>query len=143
MLAVLVLSFNTTPVAFTMLSSIVKATAILALVRTATSWALPGTFNHDAPASLKVPWKERGLYSGSAVKSVAKRDEKGYSTGCNHGPAARSCWKDNYNVDTDMDLEWPTTGNVVKASCREDLDCELHILTPAVPLRDYECHDGA
>ncbi|KAF1364497.1 laccase [Lizonia empirigonia] len=97
-----------------MLSSIIKATAILALVRTATSWALPGTFNHDAPAGLKVPWKERGLYSGSAVKSVAKRDEKGYSTGCNHGPAARSCWKDNYDVDTDMDLEWPTTGNVVK-----------------------------
>ena len=104
-----------------MLTSIFKVTALLALVPTATSWALPGVQKDiSAPSGLKVPWKERGLYSGSAARSVAKRDNGGYSTGCNHGPAARSCWKGNYNIDTDMDLEWPTTGNVVKVNFQGD-----------------------
>jgi hypothetical protein len=97
-----------------MLSTIATATALLALVPSVT-WALPSASGNGAPFGLDVPWKERGLYSSSAPKSVAKRDD-GYPTGCNHGPAARSCWKDNYNIDTDMDLEWPTTGVVRKVS---------------------------
>ena len=105
--AVLILSFNI-PINFIMLSTIAKATALLALLPSAT-WALPGAY-------LDVPWKKSGLFSGSAAKVITKRDD-GYPTGCNHGPAARSCWKDNYNVDTDMDLEWPTTGVVRKVSC--------------------------
>lgn len=98
-----------------MLFTINKAITFLALVPSATR-ALPSAADVDAPSGLSVPWKERGLYSGSVPKSAAKRDD-GYPTGCNHGPATRSCWKDNYNVDTDMDLEWPTTGVVRKVSC--------------------------
>jgi hypothetical protein len=105
--AVPVLSFNI-PIMFMMLSTIAKATVLLALLPSATR-ALPG-------AHLDVPWKKSGLFSGSAAKAVIKRDS-GYPTGCNHGPATRSCWKDNYNVDTDMDLEWPTTGVLRKVSC--------------------------
>lgn len=91
------------------------AAALLALVPSVASLTLPYTSIDSAPAHLEVPWKEGGLYSGSSAKIVARRDD-GYPTGCNHGPAARSCWKDNYNVDTDMDLEWPTTGVVRKVS---------------------------
>lgn len=96
-----------------MLSTLAKATALLSLLPSTASWTLPYASNNGKPAHLEVPWKERGLYSGSAAKVITKRDD-GYPTGCNHGPAARSCWKDNYNVDTDMDLEWPTTGVVRK-----------------------------
>jgi hypothetical protein len=100
-----------------MYTSLAKATALLALVPTVTSGALPSTsINPDIPSGLNAPGKERGLYSRSAARSNAKRDDGGYPTSCNHRPAARSCWKDNYNVDTDMDLEWPTTGRVVKVS---------------------------
>lgn len=99
-----------------MLLSIAKATALLGLVPSATSWALPGTSNDNyAPSSPEVPWKAKGLYSAT------KRNDDGYSSGCNHGPAARSCWKDNYNVDTDMDLEWPETGKTVKVSYRSNM----------------------
>lgn len=97
-----------------MLPTLAKATALLAVLPSAASWTLPQASRHSAPSQLEVPWKERGLYSGSAAKSAARRDDDGYSTGCNHGPVARSCWKDQYNIDTDMDLEWPTTGVVRK-----------------------------
>jgi len=90
------------------LSIFSRVTALLALVPSAVSWTLPLAPANVVPNYPVVPWRERGLYSGSAAKNVIKRD--GYSTGCNHGPAARSCWKGGLNIDTDMDLEWPTTG---------------------------------
>ena len=125
-----------------MLSTIATATTLLALVPSV-AWALPGASGNGAPFGLNVPWKERGLYSGSAPKSVARRDD-GYPTGCNHGPAARSCWKGNYNVDTDMDLEWPTTGVVRKVSPRgNNKTSAVHTLTLVVPAGNYECHNGA
>lgn len=99
-----------------MILAIAKATVLLAIVPSVASLTLPHTLIKGASSHLEVPWKERGLYSGSVARSITKKDE-GYPTGCNHGPAARSCWKDNYNVDTDMDLEWPTTGVVRKVSC--------------------------
>jgi hypothetical protein len=85
-----------------------RVTALLALVPSVVSWTLPLAPANNVPNYPEVPWKMRGLYSGSAAKDVVERD--GYPTYCNHGPAARSCWKGDYNVDTDMDLEWPTTG---------------------------------
>lgn len=91
-----------------------QATALLAVLPSAGSWTLPRASTISASSTLEVPWKERGLYSGSVAKSAAKRDGATYPKGCNHGPAARSCWKGQYNVDTDMDLEWPTTGVVRK-----------------------------
>lgn len=91
-----------------------KVTALLAVLPSAGSWTLPRASRSSASSPLEVPWKEIGLYSGTVAKSAAKRDGASYSAGCNHGPAARSCWKDQYNVDTDMDLEWPTTGVVRK-----------------------------
>jgi hypothetical protein len=97
------------------LSTFSRVTALLALVPSAVSWTLPLAPANVVPNYPVVPWKERGLYSGSAAKKVIERD--GYSTGCNHGPAARSCWKGDYNVDTDMDLEWPTTGVLRKVKC--------------------------
>ena len=96
-------------------SKFYRVTALLALVPSAVSWALPLVPANLVPNYPEVPWKERCLYSGSAAKKVIKRD--GYPTGCNHGPSERSCWKGDYNVDTDMDLEWPTTGVVRKVSC--------------------------
>ncbi|KAF2033923.1 hypothetical protein EK21DRAFT_97740 [Setomelanomma holmii] len=53
----------------------------------------------------RVPWKETGL------SSHQKRD---YPTSCTHGPSSRGCWNGNFNIDTDMDLQWPDTGKTVK-----------------------------
>jgi hypothetical protein len=68
------------------LSTFSRVTALLALVPSAVSWTLPLAPANVVPNYPVVPWKERGLYSGSAAKKVIERD--GYSTGCNHGPAA-------------------------------------------------------
>ena len=97
-----------------MLTTIAIATALLALVPSTASRELPRASDNGIPAHLEIR-EERSVYSGPVARNTAKRDEN--SIGCKHGPTARSCWNDNYNIDTDMDLEWPTTGIVRKVGC--------------------------
>ena len=33
------------------------------------------------------------------------------SNSCANGPQTRNCWSDGFNVGTDFDKKWPTTGN--------------------------------
>lgn len=89
-----------------MIFSIPRAvTALGLLLPTVTSVAL--SYEDRAPKTPPVPWKDTGLFSGHVHRS-------GYPTSCNNGPQSRDCWYDDFNIDTDMDLEWPDTGKTVK-----------------------------
>jgi hypothetical protein len=89
-----------------MVFSIPRAiTAFGLLLPTVTSVAL--TYEERTPKTPPVPWKDTGLFSGRVSRS-------GYPTACNNGPQSRDCWYDDFNIDTDMDLEWPDTGKTVK-----------------------------
>ncbi|KAK1907109.1 hypothetical protein P3342_006297 [Pyrenophora teres f. teres] len=74
---------------------------------------LPSVVSFVVPATevgarkLEVPWKKTGLYSGY------RKRKDGHFAGCNHGPQTRGCWGD-FDIDTDMDEEWPDTGKTVK-----------------------------
>jgi hypothetical protein len=81
------------------------ATVLGLLLPSVTSFAVPA--ERFAPRVPEVPWKENGLWSGHK-----RRDS--YNTSCNHGPQSRGCWSGGYSIDTDMDLQWPTTGKTVK-----------------------------
>jgi hypothetical protein len=96
---------------FTMLLSIAKAAALtILLCPLVTPLRLPST---DI-LTPRVPWKEHGLWDHK------RRTDYGNSTGnstsgdCNHGPKSRGCWHGEFDIDTDMDLQWPNTGKVVK-----------------------------
>ncbi|KAF2460474.1 laccase [Lineolata rhizophorae] len=34
--------------------------------------------------------------------------------GCRNGPLSRGCWNDGFSINTDFDVDWPDTGNVVQ-----------------------------
>ncbi|KAF2765840.1 putative multicopper oxidase, type 1 [Teratosphaeria nubilosa] len=36
------------------------------------------------------------------------------NSACTNGHSSRNCWSEGYSVDTDFDIEFPTTGNTVK-----------------------------
>jgi hypothetical protein len=89
-----------------MIFGIAKAAALVALLcPLATPLGIP------SPGTLRprVPWE------GTGLTDYQKR-QGGYPTGggCTHGPSSRGCWKDDFNIDTDMDEHWPNTGKVVK-----------------------------
>ncbi|RMZ73074.1 copper ion binding [Pyrenophora seminiperda CCB06] len=92
---------------FIMVPSTSRVVVFLALLLpTIVSIAVPVT--EAAPQKLDVPWKKSGLYSGY------RRRRDGYNTGCNHGPETRGCWPNGFDIDTDMNKEWPDTGKTVK-----------------------------
>ena len=89
-----------------MVFSIPRAVAALGLLLpTVTSVAL--SYEDRTHKTPPVPWKDTGLFSGRVSRS-------GYPTSCNNGPQSRDCWYGDFNIDTDMDLEWPDTGKTVK-----------------------------
>ena len=91
---------------YIMVSSISRVvTALGLLLPTVTSFVVP--HKSLAPRTPEVPWKNTGLFSGHSKR-------QGYETACNHGPESRGCWIDDFNIDTDMDVEWPDTGKTVK-----------------------------
>jgi len=79
------------------------------LLPSVASFAVPAT--ELTPRTLEVPWKKSGLYSGRKRRRMRRDD---YNTGCNHGPESRGCWTGDFDIDTDMDEEWPNTGKTVK-----------------------------
>jgi hypothetical protein len=83
-----------------MFCSIAQLAGAIALLPSLTR-ALPS--ERLASPKLEVPWKRSGL------DTVERRN---YDT-CSNGPASRACWQGDFNIDTDMDLEWPDTGKTV------------------------------
>lgn len=47
------------------------------------------------------------LAGGASLPEVEKR------AGCTNGPTSRNCWSDGFDINTDADLSWPTTGKTV------------------------------
>lgn len=86
-----------------MSSSITRATALLV-------WLLPSVIAFTLPAEPlrpRVPWAKTGIYDGYKRRN-------GYPTSCSHGTSSRGCWHGDFDIDTDMDIHWPTTGKTVK-----------------------------
>jgi hypothetical protein len=92
----------------TMLFTTTHASVFLAVLSSATAWALPSSqYQTGTPRGLEVPWKHGGL-------SLSKKQE-GYSYGkCSHGPQGRECWDNSFDIYTDADLHWPKTGKTVR-----------------------------
>ncbi|KAB8337263.1 hypothetical protein FH972_021565 [Carpinus fangiana] len=58
------------------------------------------------------------------LHSAAKRDVSTSSTrvadpACSNSPSTRSCWSQGFNVATDFDAKWPTTGKTVSVHCQK------------------------
>jgi hypothetical protein len=89
-----------------MVSTIAKAAALVALL-------CPLVTPLGVPSSEmlrpSVPWKESGLWSHQK-----RQDSYPTGGGCSNGPTSRGCWNGDFNIDTDMDEQWPDTGKVVK-----------------------------
>ncbi|KAG9376047.1 Laccase [Pyrenophora tritici-repentis] len=87
------------------LSTLRVGTLLALLLPSAVSFVVPST--EVRPRNLEVPWKKTGLYSGH------RRRRDGSIASCNYGPQTRGCWGD-FDIDTNMDEEWPDTGKTVK-----------------------------
>lgn len=112
-----------------MVASFTKAAALAALL-------CPLVASLGVPASngLK-PRLSREIYD---LPNHQKRD--GYPTGCTNGPSSRSCWKGDFNIDTDMDEHWPDTGKVVKVRIHAKLevfDVDNHSTTLTSQMRPW------
>jgi hypothetical protein len=96
-----------------MLYSIGRAAGYIALLcPTVLSAVLPS--DHLVP---EVPWKRNGL--------PLRRTEDGYNTGSKHGPNSRGAWDGEYDISTDYDLKWPTTGKTVKVTLFASFGCHI------------------
>ena len=93
---------------FTMFSSgseIASIAFLLALSYPSTLSAALDSKQYTTPDG---PWK----HSEGGIASPYPRPQYDYKN-CEHGPKSRACWGD-LHVDTDMDLQWPTTGRTVR-----------------------------
>ncbi|KAF2178348.1 multicopper oxidase [Zopfia rhizophila CBS 207.26] len=68
-------------------------------------------------------WGERGPVSqtlqarqATIIVSPSSTSTRVPDSACTNGPLTRSCWSNGYNVATDFDNKWPTTGRTVSYS---------------------------
>ncbi|KAF1991807.1 multicopper oxidase [Aulographum hederae CBS 113979] len=54
--------------------------------------------------------------ASSSTSSVKATSTKVADSACTNGPLTRSCWSNGYNVATDFDAKWPTTGKTVSVT---------------------------
>jgi hypothetical protein len=76
----------------------------------------------------EVPWKESGIWAG-------RKRQNGYDTGCNYGPQSRGCWTGEFNIDTDMDLNWPNTGKTVKVRSITSPEARAALIFSSITLK--------
>jgi hypothetical protein len=49
--------------------------------------------------------------SASALLPVEARQ----TPGCVNGPTSRKCWTNGFNINTDPDVSWPTSGGQIRS----------------------------
>lgn len=69
----------------------------------------------------EVPWKKSGVSDTWRQKRHDNFVDRpiGKRTNNVNSPSSRDCWDGHYNIDTDMDLEWPDTGKTVNVSTQK------------------------
>ncbi|KAF2203973.1 putative multicopper oxidase, type 1 [Delitschia confertaspora ATCC 74209] len=72
---------------------------------------MPNSSNHDVRRVSQ--HRQEDLSRRATSTSASSASTKVPDAACTNGPSTRSCWSNGYNVATDFDAKWPTTGRTV------------------------------
>lgn len=58
-------------------------------------------------------WQATTTTASGTTKTTASTTSTSAKSTCTNGPTSRNCWSAGYDIDTDFDKDWPSTGNTV------------------------------